>query len=216
MHNLIKKLFQKRNPRGVPADPSVQDLDIYWDPRMAKILETWGEKNVWHEILFLLANRAGKVLDIACGNGVVIQKLWAMPELEVHGCDISDFLIDQARARGIRPEALTVCDATRMPFLDNEFQYSYSIGSLEHFTEKGIDQCFSEASRVTKTASFHFMPVSRSGKNEGWMKTLQSFHNCSVDWWAAKLRCHFPKVVDLPSLWSDEISVGRWFLCFKG
>lgn len=215
MQNLIAKLLQKRKPLSVSADPSVQDLAIYWDPRMAKILETWGENNVWHEILFLLANRAGKVLDIACGNGVVIQKLQAMPGLDIHGCDISDYLIGQARTRGIPHENLTVCDATRLPYPTGEFQYSYSIGSLEHFTEKGIDECFSETARVTTKASYHFMPVSRSGKNEGWMKTLQSFHNCSVDWWTEKLSRHFPRVVDLPSLWRDDISVGRWFLCFK-
>lgn len=196
-------------------DPLRQDLEIYWDPKMAQILETWGEGNVWHEILLLMANRRGKTLDIACGNGVVIQKLSLFPDLEVHGCDISDFLISKANKKGIPHEKLTVCDATRLPYPSKEFQFSYSIGSLEHFTEKGIDECFSETARVTQSASFHFMPVSRSGKNEGWMKTLQSFHNCSVEWWTSKLRRHFARVVDLPSLWCDEISLGRWFLCFK-
>lgn len=209
---LLKNLFSA----GVSAvDPSRQDLGIYWDPKMAKILETWGEGNVWHEILFLMANCRGKALDVACGNGTVIQRLGLFPGLEVHGCDISDFLIEKAKKSGISPEKLTVCDATRLPYPTGAFQYSYSIGSLEHFTEKGIDECFSETARVTTGASYHFMPVSRSGKNEGWMKTLQSFHNCSVDWWTGKLRKHFSRVVDLPSLWSDDISLGRWFLCFK-
>jgi ubiquinone/menaquinone biosynthesis C-methylase UbiE len=108
-----------------------------------------------------------------------------------------------------------VCDATKLPYGTAAFDYSYSIGSLEHFTDEGIRNCFAEMARVTQKASYHFMPVSRSGKDEGWMKTLQSFHNCSVGWWRERISPHFPKILDLPSLWKDDISVGRWFLCFK-
>ena len=33
-----------------------QNLDIYFDEEFAKILETWGEGNVWNEIQLLLAS----------------------------------------------------------------------------------------------------------------------------------------------------------------
>lgn len=205
-----------RSPRasGQP-DNSKQDLDLYWDPSMASLLETWGEGNAWHEALYLFAGRSGRALDVACGTGIVIEKLVKVSRLEIHGCDISDFLIDKAKARGLAPERLKVCDATRLPYANHEFEFSYSIGSLEHFTEEGVRRCFAEMARVTRVASYHFMPVSRSGRDEGWMKTLQSFHNCSVGWWRERLTPYFPRIVDLPSLWKDDISVGRWFLCFK-
>jgi hypothetical protein len=59
------------------------------------------------------------------------------------------------------------------------------------------------------------VPVSRSGTDEGWMKTYQSFYNNSVEWWVAKYRASFPVVTVLDSAWSDGHSLGRWFVCAK-
>ena len=200
---------------GAQGDGRTQDLGVYWDPEMAKILETWGEGNVWDEIRLLLVNTRGRVLDIACGTGKTMAVLSPMTELELHGFDISDMLIQKALERGLRPDRLRVADATKMPYADREFDYSYSIGSLEHFTESGIDQFVQEAGRVTRIASFHMMPTSRSVRDEGWLKTYQSFHNNSPDWWEQRLRKGFADVVVLPSHWSDHLSIGKWFVCRK-
>lgn len=199
----------------VQGDGRTQDLDVYWDPEMAKVLETWGEGNVWDEIRLLLVNAQGRVLDIACGTGKTMAVLAPMAALELHGFDISDMLIQKAIERGIQPDRLRVADATKMPYRDLEFDYSYSIGSLEHFTETGIDQFVLEASRVTRIASFHMMPTSQSMRDEGWLKTYQSFRNNSPGWWEQRLRKGFAEVVVLPSHWSDQLSVGKWFVCRK-
>lgn len=193
----------------------VQDLAVYWDPAMAQVLETWGEGNVWDEIQLLLVNCRGRVLDIACGTGKTMAVLAPMTWLDLHGFDISDMLIQKAVDRGVPRERVRVADATKMPYTDREFDYSYSIGSLEHFTEAGIEQCVQEAARVTRVASFHMMPTSRSGRDEGWLKTFQSFHNSSVNWWEQRLRKGFSEVLVLPSKWSDDISIGKWFVCRK-
>jgi ubiquinone/menaquinone biosynthesis C-methylase UbiE len=196
-------------------DPNKQDLDLYWDPDYAQVLETWGEGNTWEEIQFLLVNCKGKILDIACGTGRTMEILSGIRGIELHGCDISDFLISKAIERGIRHDWLSVCDATQMNFPDNIFDYAYSIGSLEHFTEEGISKFIAECYRVTKINSFHMLPVSRSGKNEGWMKTIQSFHNNSVNWWLNKFKTYYKTVYVLDSKWDDAISVGKWFICIK-
>jgi ubiquinone/menaquinone biosynthesis C-methylase UbiE len=182
---------------------------------MAQMLEVWGEGTTWREIEFLVASCEGRVLDIACGTGKVMAML-GQPGREMHGCDISDMLISKAVARGLPSDRLQVCDATKMPYVGDAFDYSYSIGSLEHFTEPGIEQVIREAARVTKFSSFHMVPVSRSGRNEGWLKTQQSYHNCSTDWWTAHFAKHFPIVEVLDSRWDDRISVGKWFVCRKG
>jgi hypothetical protein len=59
------------------------------------------------------------------------------------------------------------------------------------------------------------VPVSRSGRDEGWMKTYQSFFNNSVEWWTAKYRAGFVRVQVLDSAWEDALSVGKWFVCAK-
>lgn len=195
--------------------PTHQALDVYWDPKMAAVLETWGIGNAWNEIQLLLVNARGTVLDIACGTGKVMTILAPYANLEVHGFDISDFLIQKAIDRGIAPDRLRVADATKTGYPDNAFDYGYSIGSLEHFTEDGIRAFVAETHRITRKASFHQIPVSRSGRDEGWMTTLQSFHNNSVEWWLERYRSAYQTVHVLDSAWNDRISVGKWFLCMK-
>jgi ubiquinone/menaquinone biosynthesis C-methylase UbiE len=188
---------------------------MYWDADFAAVLETWGEGNAWNEIQLLLTARSGKVLDIACGTGRTMEILSRFPTLELFGCDISDLLISKAVERGIPQASLRVCDATQLPYRDDEFKYAFSIGSLEHFTEDGIEKFLSECHRTVSDTSFHQHPTSRSGKNEGWRTSSQSYHNNSVDWWIEKYRRAYRSVHVLDSVWEDEISLGKWFVCEK-
>jgi ubiquinone/menaquinone biosynthesis C-methylase UbiE len=201
-----------RSPAAVP-DPHAQSLEDYWDPKMAAILETWGENNVWIEIQLLLAARSGKVLDIACGTGKTMQILDRYPQLELHGFDISDLLIEKAVERGIARERLKVLDATRTDYRDGEFAFGYSIGSLEHFTEEGILDFLRECKRVVGGVAFHQIPVSADGRDHGWIRTFQSYHNNSVDWWMQRFRQLYPQVEAIDSVWKDAISKGKWFVC---
>lgn len=213
--------FFFRKLRGVfkrgfvdPTRVGKQDLDVYWDEEMAEILESWGEDTVWKEIKLLMVNCQGKVLDIACGTGKTMEIIAELP-VQTYGCDISDLLISKAVERGIGKERLLVCDATDMPYEDGQFDYAYSIGSLEHFTEAGIIELLQECKRVTRKCSFHMIPVSRSDTDEGWLKTYQSFHNNSVAWWLDKYQSVFGKVIVLDSTWNDRLSVGKWFVCIN-
>lgn len=194
-------------------DPHAQSLEDYWDPKVAAILETWGDDNVWVEIQLLLAAHSGKVLDIACGTGKTMQILGRYPQLEVHGFDISDMLIRKAVERGIARERLKVLDATRTDYRDGEFAFGYSIGSLEHFTEQGIVDFLRECRRVVSDIAFHQIPVSADGRNHGWIRTFQSYHNNSVDWWMERYRQVYPRVEALDSVWKDANSKGKWFVC---
>lgn len=198
---------------AVQRTPDEQGLDVYWDPAMAEALETWGEGNAWNEIQLLLSSCDGKVLDIACGTGKVMHTLARFPALEIHGCDISDFLLQKASERGVARQHLQCCDATAMPYPDKAFDFAYSIGSLEHFTEDGIDALMRQCHRVVGTRSFHMIPVSRSGRDEGWITPYQSYFNNSVEWWVSRCRKVFPSVTVLDSVWEDPRSKGIWLVC---
>jgi len=210
IRNVNKRFARKPAAAG---HGTAQDLDLYWDPKMAAALETWGEGNAWNEIQLLLINAHGTALDIACGTGKVMTILDGIKALEVHGCDISDFLLGKAAERGIRKDRLTCCDATKLPYPEKHFDYAYSIGSLEHFTEEGIHGFMQQCRKVVRQRSFHMIPVSRSQKNEGWITPWQSYFNNSTDWWVAKCKATFGKVTVLDSAWQDEISVGKWLVC---
>lgn len=211
---LLRFIKSKRAKYRKGHSAENQDLSVYWDADMAAILETWGEKNVWKEIQYLMVNCRGKVLDVACGTGKTMEIVSRFP-IEVYGCDISDLLIEKATARGIDMQNLAICDATDMPYENNMFEHAYSIGSLEHFTEDGIINFLKECSRVTSKSSFHQIPVSRNGKNEGWIQTFQSYHNNSVDWWLEKYLAVYKQVYVIDSTWEDDISVGKWFVCIN-
>jgi ubiquinone/menaquinone biosynthesis C-methylase UbiE len=193
--------------------PGAQSLEDYWDPKVAAILETWGEDNVWIEIQLLLAGRSGKVLDIACGTGKTMQILGRYPALELHGFDISDMLIEKAVARGLLNERLRVQDATRTGYLNGEFDFGYSIGSLEHFTEDGIPAFLRECKRVVRGLAFHQIPVSADGRDQGWIRSFQSYHNNSVAWWMKRFGQVYTQVEAIDSVWKDDNSKGKWFVC---
>lgn len=212
----IIRIKQARKDKALKnTDGKSQYLDIYYDEEFAKVLDTWGLDNAWIEIQMLLINCSGKVLDIACGTGKTIEILGQYPALDVYGCDISDFLLKKAEQKGIPANKLIVTDATKMDLPNDSFDYSYSIGSLEHFTEEGMIQFVKEAHRVTRFASFHQVPCSRNNKDNGWITPYQGYFNNSVEWWMKKYTSAYETVIPLRSKWEDAASVGYWFVCIK-
>jgi len=218
--SFFRQITNSREKSNLPyyekGEGSQQDLDIYWTEGMANQLENWGRNHTWIEIECLLANCKGKVLDIACGTGVNIISLSKFEFLEIHGFDISPLLLEKAKQKGIDTKYLKEEDATKTNYLNNEFDYSYSIGSLEHFTEEGIDSFLKECGRYTSKGTFHMIPISENNKNDGWIKRGQSYFNNSIEWWLPKFQKYFSKVYVINSGWKDEgISIGKWFVCFK-
>ena len=213
----IKRSFGQRqeNLSMKGSDGNTQALELYWDEEFAKGLDTWGLDNTWNEIQLLLVNCSGKILDIACGTGKTMEILSRYPKLDIIGCDISDFLLKKAEEKGIHPDKLVVTDATKMSFSDDSFDYAYSIGSLEHFTEEGILSFVKEAHRVTRYASFHMVPCSRNNEDNGWISPHQSYFNNSIEWWMSKYETVYKTVFPIRSKWTDDYSVGYWFVCIK-
>jgi ubiquinone/menaquinone biosynthesis C-methylase UbiE len=188
--------------------------DIYNDPVYVNALDHWGEDTVWKEIQYIMAPLQGSVLDIACGTGKVIEILSYLKRLDIHGFDLSMSCIQKAKDRGIKSENLLVSDATKLSYPNKLFDYSYSVGSLEHIPD--TDAVISEIFRVTKYGSYHHFPVSMSGKDEGWMyEYYQWFYNNSVQWWKNKFEKYYDVDV-LPSRYTDNVkflSDGIWLIC---
>ena len=159
---LLKKIYfiYLLNKEKLKVSKHQQDIEIYNDPITAQKLEEWGKGSAWNEIVLLFNGKRGKILDVACGTGKNILDLQVTnPQASLYGCDISQFLIDIAINKGIESDKLKCIDATKLDYDENFFDYSYSIGSLEHFTEEGIDQVIDKLYYVTSVASFHMMPV---------------------------------------------------------
>jgi hypothetical protein len=69
--NFLNYLKKKNKKNYFHFQNKKQSLEIYYDETMAHSLNTWGERNVWIEIQHLLLNKTGRILDIACGTGVL-------------------------------------------------------------------------------------------------------------------------------------------------
>lgn len=209
----IRSLIYK-NKKFVNQDK--QDIDIYDTELTAEKLSEWGKDTTWNEIQMFFASKTGKVLDLACGTGINILDIKKInPKIDIYGCDISQSLINICIKSGLDENKLICTNGINIKFEENYFDYSYSIGSLEHFTEDGLDKMISKLHFITKNHSIHMMPVSKKNVNEGWIKTYQTFHNNSVHWWVGKFKKKFSKVDVINSSWNDHISVGKWFVCYK-
>src|SRR5262249_3678888 len=156
----------------------------------------------------------GKVLDLACGTGRASDFLRGNGQLEYYGCDISEMLIERAIARGLPRQRLRVGNAASLDCADGEFDYLFSIGSLEHFSSDVLTDTIVECRRVCKGICFHQMPVSRSGLDEGWFAPHQAYWNNSEAWWIKQFQKSFgDNVWTMKSKWSDQWSHGMWFIC---
>jgi len=211
---LIRYRIQTRlNKSKVKSNPDSQQLEVYYEESFADELAFWGEDNVWREIELLLATKEGNVVDMCCGVGGTIRRLEKYKKLNICGFDISDFLIQSAIDAGIDQSKLKVANAISTGYEDNSFSYSYSIGSLEHFTEEDIDSFLKETKRITTQGSFHQIPTSRDEKFSGWLELDQSYYNMPESWWLEKFQKHFDDVQTIDSSWNDSISFGTWFIC---
>ncbi|MGB9879162.1 MAG: class I SAM-dependent methyltransferase [Anaerolineae bacterium] len=91
-------------------------------------------------ILELLSPRQGlRLLDVACGQGVLVHIAREEYGLEAYGLDIS---FQAVRASDHRNLNLIVGNGQRIPFPENSFHYITCIGSLEHYIslEEGLQE----------------------------------------------------------------------------
>jgi len=207
------RIISRLKSSKVKSNPKIQQLDVYYEENFKNNLVFWGEDTVWKEIEYLLCTVQGKGVDMCCGVGSTIRRLEKYSDLDIYGFDISEFLIEEAIKSGLNADKLKVADATNTKYDNKFFKFSYSIGSLEHFTEVGIDCFIREARRISNNVSYHQIPVARDDKFNGWLELDQSYYNMPVSWWIPKFKKHFDEVVVIDSFWDDPISYGKWFIC---
>ncbi len=223
--NLTDKIYNKmlRKNRGIKP-PEIncvsKSSDMLWSSDLTDLLEVWGEGNAWSEIPLLLAPVSGRVLDLGCGTGVVMQKLSFLKKIELYGCDITPSYLERAAQRlismgQISADRLKVEDARALTYSNDFFNYIYSIGALHFFSEEDINRVLAESRRVARYMVFFQLAVSKSNKDEGIITTYDSFFNNSLSWWTNKFKVFFPEYYTLDSKWEDSQSCGKWLIGVK-
>lgn len=91
--------------------------------------------------------RGQRVLDIGCGTGIFLEKLWGMG-FDVTGLDKSPSMLEGARKRLRGRATLHVGDGTHTPYDDNAFDYAVIWSVLEFCARP--EALLEEATRVAE------------------------------------------------------------------
>jgi SAM-dependent methyltransferase len=109
----------------------------YYDQRFAIVHDDRSARQALGELEGLLGRRLGqgeRVLDIGCGTGWLAAGLRrARPDLHVVGCDLSEGMLDRARAAGAGP--LVQGEAGVPPFRPGSFDVVAARGVLHHLAD---------------------------------------------------------------------------------
>lgn len=123
--------------------------------RQAQTFEVWAEKvdaDVGERFGGALGEAArGRVIDVACGPGVVTAAL-APGAAAVVAFDATEQMLEKARTRcakaGLRNVEFKTGDAEHLPFADGEFDGAVTRAALHHFADP--ERAISEMYRVLR------------------------------------------------------------------
>ncbi|MCD6521287.1 methyltransferase domain-containing protein [Candidatus Calescamantes bacterium] len=112
-----------------PSLPQIVATDN-WGLKIAGNLKVIALRN----LLDALIERKGKVLDVGCGRGEILNKICAHYDMKGVGLDISIEAIKIARCYNPLTNEYWVGDAESLPFRDNSFDLVISLDTLEHLS----------------------------------------------------------------------------------
>jgi ubiquinone/menaquinone biosynthesis C-methylase UbiE len=128
-----------------------------------------------------------KILDVGCGKGFLLYDFTkVMPGLELHGIDVSQYAVENSKEE-IR-DRLQVGNATSLPFLDNYFDFVFSITTLHNLHCYDLDKALREIERVGKKNKYICVESYRNEEEKAnllyWQVTCEAFNTPQEwDWW---------------------------------
>jgi SAM-dependent methyltransferase len=125
-----------------------------------------------------------RLLDVGAGKGFLLHEFTqVVPGLEVAGIDISAYGVANAKEE-VR-SALTVGDATTLPYDDNSFDLVISLGTLHNFAIENLWSAVSEIERVGRGGKYIMVESYRNQREKAnllyWQLTCKSFYSTG-DW----------------------------------
>lgn len=117
-------------------------------------------------VLGLIPGKPGRLLDVACGTGIVTRRLAAArPGLRVTGADLSPAMVRRASAR--LPGAVVRADSRRLPFPDGAFDAVTSIWLLHLLDDPGdVGAVVGECARVLRPGGVYVTTVDKAAAHD--------------------------------------------------
>ncbi|MGW0761073.1 class I SAM-dependent methyltransferase [Streptomyces sp. NPDC002814] len=117
-------------------------------------------------VLGLLPGVTGRLLDVACGTGIVTRRLAAArPGLRVTGADLTSGMARMAAVR--LPGAVVLADSRRLPFPDRAFDAVTSVWLLHLLDEPDdVRAAVAECARVLRPGGFYITTVDKAAAHD--------------------------------------------------
>lgn len=96
------------------------------------------------------------ILEVGCGTGLILRRTADVARSHV-GIDISEGMLERARARGLNTQ---LASATDLPFPDASFHLTYSFKVLSHVQD--LRRALAEMARVTRPGGRVFIELYNS------------------------------------------------------
>ena len=131
-----------------------------------------------------------EVLDIGCGKGFLLYDfLKVLPDLEIHGIDISQYAIDNSKNE--IKDKLVVGNAKELPYPDDYFDLVISINTLHCLEAPDLFLSLKEMERVGKSSKYICVESYRNEIEKAnllyWQVSCEAF-NTPKEWlWWFKL-----------------------------
>ncbi|MFC9283203.1 class I SAM-dependent methyltransferase [Streptomyces collinus] len=117
-------------------------------------------------VLGLIPDRPGRLLDVACGTGIVTRRLAAArPALQVTGADLAPGMARWAAAR--LPGAVLLADSRRLPFADATFDAVTSVWLLHLLPGPAeVHAVVAECARVLRPGGLYVTTVDKAAAHD--------------------------------------------------
>ncbi|MFI1761284.1 class I SAM-dependent methyltransferase [Streptomyces sp. NPDC020800] len=117
-------------------------------------------------VLGLIPDRPGRLLDAACGTGIVTRRLAAArPALRVTGADLAAGMARRAAAR--LPGTILQADSRRLPFADATFDVVTSIWLLHLLSDAAqVRAVVAECARVLRPGGVYVTTVDKADAHD--------------------------------------------------
>jgi SAM-dependent methyltransferase len=146
----------------------------------------------WEKVARAMVEQYGikpgdKILDVGCGKGFLLYDFTrVVPDLELHGIDISEYAI--ANAKEEIKGRLQLGNATSLPYPENYFDFVFSVTTLHNLHCYDLDKALREIERVSKKNKYICVESYRNEVEKAnllyWQVTCEAFNTPEEwDWW---------------------------------
>lgn len=180
-----------------------------------ELLDTWGEGNVWTEFKKYTKDWKGRVLDIGCGTGSVLQNLKLQnSNVQILGIEPGEQLVKQSMNNGILSDEFICTTFSQFLQKNNKYEtdYVYSIAALQYFNLTELKELVDFIkTNVNKQAVF-FLPASNDNIDHGIYLSWQTYNRVSEKWWQSLFSRDLNefKMETERSDWKDAECYGIW------